>query len=59
MAEAKKKSLVVVAPIVTARMENSRLTYLYRGDVVPDGLTADSLKHLSDLGFIAEPQPEK
>ena len=54
MAEAKKKQQKVVAPIVTARMENSRLVYLYRGDVVPEGLTAESLKHLSDLGFVAE-----
>lgn len=52
MAEAKKKSFKVSAVMVTARTENDRIVYLYRGDVVPEGLASDSFEHLKSLGFI-------
>jgi len=44
----------VTAPLVTARTENDRIVYLYRGDVVPAGLAKNSLDHLKSLGFITE-----
>jgi hypothetical protein len=47
-------TLKVTVPLVTARTENDRIVYLYFGDVVPSGLSKDSLKHLEGLGFIAE-----
>lgn len=42
----------VTAPLVTARTTTGRVVYLYKGDVVPEGITAESLSHLRDLGFI-------
>lgn len=42
----------VTAPLVTARTTTGRVVYLYKGDVVPEGITVDSLSHLRDLGFI-------
>jgi hypothetical protein len=40
--------------MVTAKTENDRIVYLYRGDVVPEGVSADSLEHLKSLGFVTE-----
>jgi hypothetical protein len=51
---AAKKSLKVTAVMVTAKTENDRIVYLYRGDVVPEGVSADSLEHLKSLGFVTE-----
>jgi hypothetical protein len=50
----KSKSLQVSAVMVTAKTENNRIVYLYRGDVVPEGLDKDSLEHLKSLGFVTE-----
>jgi hypothetical protein len=51
---AAKKSLKVTAVMVTAKTENDRIVYLYRGDVVPEGVSADSREHLKSLGFVTE-----
>lgn len=48
------KSLVVVAALVVARFQGDRVVYLNKGDVVPDGITPESLEHLRSLGFVAE-----
>lgn len=42
----------VTAPLVTARTENGRIVYLYFGDVVPSGLSQESIDHLRGLGFV-------
>jgi hypothetical protein len=47
-------TIKVTAPMITALTENDRVVYLYRGDVVPEGLAKDSLEHLKSLGFITE-----
>ena len=49
-----KRALHVKAPMVTVKTENARIVYLYKGDVVPDGVDADSIKHLQSLGFVTE-----
>jgi hypothetical protein len=49
---AKKSSMRVSAVMVTAKTENDRIVYLYRGDVVPEGISSDSLEHLKSLGFV-------
>ena len=56
MAESRSKStsLRVSAGMITAKTENHRIVYLYRGDVVPEGVSADSLEHLKSLGFVTE-----
>lgn len=55
MAEAaKKKTLKVSAVMVTAKTKNDRIVYLYRGDVVGDEITAESVEHLKSLGFVTE-----
>ena len=42
----------VTAPLVTARTENGRIVYLYFGDLVPSGLSQESIDHLRELGFV-------
>ena len=42
----------VTAPMALARTQSDTVVYLYEGDIVPDGLTKESLEHLSSLGFI-------
>jgi hypothetical protein len=54
MAESRKKTLRVSAPMVTVRTDNDRIVYLYKGDVVPDGTSVDSVEHLKSLGFVTE-----
>lgn len=49
-----KKALRVSAPMVVARVANDRLVHLYRGDVVPEEIDAESIKHLKSLGFVTE-----
>lgn len=53
--------LVVTASLVTARTDNDRVVYLYRGDVVTKDLTAESVENLKSLGFVSEADeaPEK
>jgi hypothetical protein len=40
--------------MVTARTVNDRIVYLYRGDVVPEDMSDESVKHLKSLGFVTE-----
>lgn len=58
MTEAKrsapKKSLVVTAALVVVRYEGGRVGNLAKGDVVPDGVTPESVEHLRSLGYVAE-----
>lgn len=54
MAESKKKTLKVSVVMVTAKTTNDRIVYLYRGDVVGDDITPDSVEHLKSLGFITD-----
>lgn len=54
MADSKKKSLRVSATMVVARFENDRVQHLYKGDVVPEGITQESLDNLKSLGFVTE-----
>lgn len=51
---AAKKELKVSAVMVTVKTENDRVVYLYRGDVVPEGTSEESIKHLKSLGFVTE-----
>ena len=54
MAESKKKTLKVSAVMVTAKTNNDRILYLYRGDVVGEDITPESVEHLKSLGFATE-----
>jgi len=54
MAEAKKKTLKVSTVMVTAVTKNDRIVYLYRGDVVGEDVTPESIEHLKSLGFVTE-----
>lgn len=51
--------LKVTAALVTAVVENGRVVYLYKGDVVPDGVTKESLDNLKSLGFVAEDEGDE
>ena len=53
MAEQQKKSVLKISAVMaTVRDENDRIVHLYRGDVVPDGATKESVDNLKDLGFV-------
>jgi len=45
-------SYIVTAAMVTALSENNRVVYLYKGDLVPEGLAKESIEHLKGLGFV-------
>lgn len=49
----KAKGLKVTAPLVQVRIGN-RAEQFFVGDVLPEGVDEDSLKHLKDLGYVAE-----
>ena len=51
MAESKKQ-LRVSAPLVMARTKNDRVVHLYKGDIVPEEITKESVDNLKDLGFV-------
>ena len=55
MAAAPKKSkgLRVTAPLVQVHL-GSRAEQFYGGDILPDGVSEDSLKHLKSLGYVDE-----
>jgi hypothetical protein len=61
MAAAAKKSddLVVSAPLVTVRTKAGADRQLYRGDVVGDDVTKESVDHLRDLGFVSDESDSK
>lgn len=48
----------VTAPLITATTENGVALNLYFGDVVPSGLSKESMDHLSELGFIESDEAE-
>lgn len=50
----KSKGLMVTAPLVSVLTENRSVLHLRKGDILPSGVTADSVKHLKSLGFVAE-----
>lgn len=49
-----KKTLRVGAALVVVTTENGRVQHLYKGDVLPEGTSEDSVKHLQSLGFLTE-----
>lgn len=54
MAATKKpKGFVVTAPLVQVSL-GSRAVQFYSGDVLPEGVSEDSLKHLKSLGYVEE-----
>ena len=54
MAAAKKaKSLIVTAPLVQVVL-GSRAVQFYHGDVLPEGVSEDSIEHLKSLGYVTE-----
>jgi hypothetical protein len=53
MAAAKKKAHKVSAPLVQVRL-GDRPAQFYFGDILPDGVDGDSLKHLKSLGYVDE-----
>lgn len=54
MAAAKKtKAIRVTAPLVQASVGN-RADQFYYGDVLPDGVSEESLEHLRSLGYVED-----
>ena len=51
-AESKKETLKVSSVMATVRVSNDRIVHLYRGDVVPEDATKESVDNLRDLGFV-------
>lgn len=51
-AESKKSPLKVSAVMATVKVSNDRIVHLYRGDVVPEDATKESVDNLKDLGFV-------
>jgi hypothetical protein len=50
-AENKTSGYVVVAPLVQAVI-GDRVLHFYKGDVLPGGISAESLQNLKELGFV-------
>lgn len=53
MAARKPKGLVVTAPLVQVQV-GSRAEQFFKGDVLPDGVSDESVKHLKDLGYLED-----
>lgn len=54
MAAAKKaKGLKVNAPLVQVQL-GDRAAQFYFGDILPEGVSEDSLNHLKSLGYVDE-----
>lgn len=49
----KAKGLKVTAPLVQVRIGN-RAEQFFIGDLLPEGVDENSLKHLKDLGYVDE-----
>jgi hypothetical protein len=47
----KSESLRVTAPLVQVIL-GKRAVQFYKGDVLPDGLSSDSVEHLKSLGYV-------
>lgn len=53
----KATGLYVSAPIVVVKTKGNRVVHLYKGDLVLDDVSEESLKNLQDLGYVSdEPQ---
>lgn len=48
------KVYVVIAPLVISKKEDGSDLYLYESAQLPDYVSADEIKRLSDLGFVVE-----
>jgi hypothetical protein len=46
--------LKVTSVMATVQVSNDRVIYLYRGDVVPEDATQESVDNLKSLGFVSE-----
>ena len=53
MAARKPKGLKVTAPLVQVRL-GGRAEQFYVGDVLPEGIAEESVKHLKSLGYVEE-----
>ncbi len=58
--------LIVSAPLVVATLESGFSAYFYRGDVLPDEVSKESVEHLKSNGmlagkdeFVTQPDGEK
>lgn len=49
----KAKGLRVTAPLVQVRL-GERASQFYYGDILPDGVSEESVKHLTGLGYVEE-----
>jgi hypothetical protein len=47
------KALQVTAPLVQVQM-GDRSVQFFNGDVLPDGVSEDSVEHLKSLGYVDE-----
>ena len=47
-----KKSYTVTRALAIVKGTDGKVKYLYRGAVVPDGVSADELARLEELGLI-------
>ena len=52
-AESKAVGHVVTGSLVQARV-GDRVLHFHRGDVLPEGVSQESLEHLKSLGYVAE-----
>lgn len=53
MPAAKKKGLQVTAPLIQVSLGSAVVQFAY-GDILPDGVSEDSLEHLKSLGYVGE-----
>lgn len=49
----KAKGLKVTAPLVQVSL-GGRAEQFFSGDILPDGVSEDSIKHLKSLGYVEE-----
>lgn len=47
----KAKVATVSAPLVQVRL-GDRVVHFYQGDILPEGVSQESLDHLLDLGYV-------
>lgn len=52
-ASAKGDVLRVTAPLVQVQI-GTQVLHLFAGDILPDGVDEDQIKHLSELGYVAK-----
>lgn len=54
MVAVKKPAAVVVAAPLVQVVLGSRAVQFYRGDVLPEGVSSESIKHLKSLGYVTD-----